>query len=453
MAKNIVKVLFSNFFIACLGIITSFVFPKIMSVESYSEYQEFYLYLSYLGICQLGLATGMVINYAGKSQMEVEKSLFKSELVLQIIILMIFSCIFALGYMFCGGQSLLYLVIIVLPYCYVESYKSLFQAWSEFTKYSIINTAIPLLRVFFSLMCYFILQTLTGQFVIYITIICYYSIFFYVLRDGFLGLKNIKTARLFTRHNTNTLWLGLRIMLGNYLDILFKTFDKLFIIILFSTYDFAMYSFALSMHNIVNIFIVSIAQPMFPYMASHELTRREMKNFQNLLIIFGALSGLAYFGCSFIVDLFLDKYTDSKVIMLAYFAAFPALYVINCLYINLYKINKDTKGYIVSLVILLLSSFALNYVSIKAFNTILAVAIATTVVYYGWLIFGAFHFENVNISVKDIAYIACYLLTYIICSCIGNDVIAGAVYISVICILSFAFYRKSLELFIMVPRI
>lgn len=87
MLANIIKVLFSNFIITFVGLVNSFVFPKLMSITGYSEYQTFTLYASYVNILHLGIASGMFVNYGGIPYKKIEKSRYKSEVLLILLVL------------------------------------------------------------------------------------------------------------------------------------------------------------------------------------------------------------------------------------------------------------------------------------------------------------------------------------------------------------------------------
>jgi O-antigen/teichoic acid export membrane protein len=447
MTKNIIKVLLSNICIAFVGIVTSFVFPKIMSINDYSNYQAFNLYLSYLGICQIGMATGMVINYVGKNRTDLEKKQFKSEVILLLLILLLFSTLFFCLYRILDDVKLMYLGIIVVPYCFVESYKSLYQAWSEFTRYSVINTLIPLVRTFLVLGIYFLINVVTSETVIWIIIGTYFVVFFVILLDYFFDsrLRCKGCNPVFSKRNVVTLWLGLRILLGNYLDLLFKTCDKLFVNLFFDTYDFAMYSFAMTTHNIMNILAGSISQPMFPYMANHKIERKEMQYFKQLLLVFGAFTSTAYFACTFIIQLFIPKYDDSISTMLAYFISFPAATVINCIFINLYKIRKETRTYIASLVVLLVLSVGFNYMGILIFKSIVGVAIATTVVYYCWFIYGCYHFKEVGIEKNDVVFLMMYVICFLASALLKNSILGAVLYLVMMMVISNICFKNTIS--------
>lgn len=202
-------------------------------------------------------------------------------------------------------------------------------------------------------------------------------------------------------------------VLGNYINTLFVSADKQFVKWFFGNQEFAYYSFGMSMQSLMTVFIISIAQPLFPAMAQGKFKDEEYNSIKELLIVFGSLSGCAYFAVSIIVKLFIQKYTSSLDIVGIYFVVFPAMAVINCLYINLYKIKGIMKTYIKTLFGILLLSIILNTIFVFAVGEFTGVAIATTITYYIWFLIGFKQFEFLRITMKDVTYLIAYTIGFL----------------------------------------
>ena len=82
------------------------------------------------------------------------------------------------------------------------------------------------------------------------------------------------------------------------------------------------------------------------------------------LLIIGILSSGSYFVFKFIVSTFIEKYVPSLEIISILFAAFPAMIIINALYINLYKANKQEKKYVYTVVLMCILLILLNILGI-----------------------------------------------------------------------------------------
>ena len=95
---NIAKVVLSNFTLLLAGIVTSFVLPKIFSLEDYGCYKIYNLYSTYIIVLQFGIVEGIYIKYGGKDLNDIKREefsgYFKSLLVLQslfVILVFVFS--------------------------------------------------------------------------------------------------------------------------------------------------------------------------------------------------------------------------------------------------------------------------------------------------------------------------------------------------------------------------
>ena len=138
-----------------------------------------------------------------------------------------------------------------------------------------------------------------------------------------------------------------------------------------------MYSFALSMQSSMTIFITAISQPLYPKLASGGTSKDFYGYAKTGLLIFGSFSGLAYFACSIIVKLFIPKYIDSLSVIAIFFAVFPALAVINTLYINLYKVERKIKKYVFVLVGVIITSIILNILALLLKRNYISIRISS----------------------------------------------------------------------------
>lgn len=65
--KGLMYVLIANFINLGFNLITNFVLPKELSVESYATIKTFQLYVSYAGLFHFGFVDGMYLKYGGKT--------------------------------------------------------------------------------------------------------------------------------------------------------------------------------------------------------------------------------------------------------------------------------------------------------------------------------------------------------------------------------------------------
>lgn len=71
--KGLMYVLIANFINLGFNLITNFVLPKELSVESYATIKTFQLYVSYAGLFHFGFVDGMYLKYGGKNIKELRR--------------------------------------------------------------------------------------------------------------------------------------------------------------------------------------------------------------------------------------------------------------------------------------------------------------------------------------------------------------------------------------------
>lgn len=444
MLKNIAKVLVSNFILTLFGLINSFIFPVIMSVEGYAYYHQYLLYISYINICHLGIASGMFLNYAGKDYKKTDKAQYKSEIYLLYAVLMAFTVI---GFIVAGVNRswiILCVALNIFSDCIIASFKALYQAWERFTGYSVVNAVPKVLISIFGIIAYFIFHELTGSAVIiaYMVISWMIALYFVFEFTGFT--KGVKSAKVFSKENKVTTFNGFLITLGNYVNLLFHSIDKQFVNILYSTFSFAQYSFAMSTQTIMTMFITALANPFYPRLAKGDIDKPYIQRLKKLLFIFGAYSGCAYFAVSFCVKHWITKYIPSLDVVAMFFAVFPAMAVINVIYINMYKIKKMLKRYIFTLLGMLGVAALLNYISVLLHGDYVGISLATMISYYVWLLYSQRDFEEIQLDLRDYVYLIGFFAIYFGSKFIGHDIIGFFIYGICVTLWNIFLYKEAL---------
>ncbi len=445
MINILIRVLSSNMLVTVLKLISGFVFPVMMTTQSYAEYQTFNLYLGYITILSLGFPTGMFIKYGGQPYASIEKSRYKSEVILLTGILCAFTVLFGIINLFFDNRMLLYITICIIPYCVVSAYQSLYQTWGEFHKFAkthVITGAVPLLG---SAVLYILLKQLHASYYVYLFIAVHLAYTMWILAEAARFTHGSKRDKVFDAENRRTLQTGFLICVGNYVNILFTSVGKQVVKLAFDTSLFALFSFGLSLQNIMMVFVTSIAQPMFNFFASGRVAKENFNSMKRLLLLFGACSGIAYHACRFVVSWLVPKYSASMAVTGIYFMAFPALTVINCLYVNLYKLTNQSKQYVITLVKVLVLSLLLNVVAVYAWKDIRSVTAATVVVYYIWFFLDSKRFDGLCVEVRDILFLIAYSLCYLVSMQISYSIIAGLLYAAALIAIGYCFYKETMK--------
>lgn len=414
-AKNIFNVFSSQVGITIVGLVTTLVFPKIMEMEEYALYQTYYLYLSYITILHLGFPDGMHVKYAGKSFDTIDRGKYKGEIRLLLIILALFSAVLLGAGFAIGNKMLLMVAISVIPYVFVTSYINVIQALGEFKRSATMQFLVSFLRCLIALLLFVGMGYISGSTYLWVYWGVYAVFFIWVLVENYRYGKGYKTeSKLLTDDNRDTIKLGMSICIGNYVNNLFHAVDQQYIKLFFDSSKFAVYSFALSLNMIMTIFITSFTQPLYYKIASEGSEEKALKDMKEYLFMFGIFASCAFYACSVFVKLFLPKYLESLDVIGVYFLVFPAMAVINCLYLNLYKIRKKTKKYLFNITSMLLLAIVANAIVIVLKLDYLYIAAVTVLVYYVWLFVGTIDFKELRITFKEIVFLSIFVAEYIL---------------------------------------
>lgn len=448
IGKSIMSVLSTNFIIAVVGVLSIFLFPKILSIESYALYHTFLLYINYITILHLGFSTGMVINYAGVSYKDIDVEQYKSEMAILFLILITFTVGFIALYILTDEFLIGCISLAIIPFVLTGSYKNFLLAWGNFKLFSLISISESILIPATAIWIYFYQGAIDGRVYISIYLSIYWIIALGISFQIWKKVSSVQAKKLFSRKNFETEKIGLVFVLGNYLNVLFIAVDKQFIQCFFSSAEFAFYSFAISMQSLMTILITSISQPLYPAMAKRNFGVEDYIRIKEVLLLIGALSGCAYFFVSIIVNSYIPNYIPSLDLVGIYFLMFPAVAVINCIYLNYYKVYKKTKVYIKSLFIVFIFSVILNAIMLYCFYDYKYIAMATVFVYYLWLIFGVRSISIITIEKKDILFLILFLFSFLLVKNNFSSFLGLIVYSSIFGILAVLFFKKTLFYFL-----
>lgn len=444
LTKNIIRVLSANFIQVVVGFVGSFIFPKILSIDSYAYYQSFILYLGYLNIIHLGFPSGMTVKYAGKSHKEIDKGQYKAEFLIIWSVISFFGVAFLLFGFIVNNKMIIYLGISIFPVIFTNIYKSLYQAWNEFKIFTRISIFTTVLVPVVAIAIYLCTGDLTGEQYVITYIAVYAIIFTYIFINEVLLIHGSASKKIISSENIKTEKIGFALLIGNYINLLFGSVDKQFVNSFFTNKEFAYYSFAISLQSIMTIFITSLSQPLFPALASGNVSDNDHNLIKEILIVLGSFSGCAYFAASIIVKMFITKYIGSIEIIGIYFVIFPALAIVNCLYINLYKIKGKMKQYIATLIGMLVLAIVLDY-SVVVFKVDFKwIALATVIVYYTWLFVGSRQFDTIFFTMTDVLYFVLFFGLFFATSTYLSDVIGLLVYFLLNIIMLIVLYRKTM---------
>ncbi|KMY51039.1 hypothetical protein [Peribacillus loiseleuriae] len=438
--KDLLKVFNSNLINLLVGIITGFIVPAFLSLDEYASLKTFTLYLSYIGILHFGFIDGIYIKYGGKLETEIDKNRLKGEhkflLLFQIIVTLLSLVI---GIILQDG-ILVAFSIAILPINIQTLFKFLYQALGKFDIYSKIMILTPNLLLLLNLLIIFVLKINNFWPFILVNIITYYIVYIGLEIYFLIKYKNV-TALIDFKDIWNHFKIGSFIMIGNLASMFFYASDRWFVKFFLTNKDFAFYSFAISMMVVINTLISSVTMTFYPYLARGK-DEEKINLIKKYLLIIGALSSGGYFAFEFIVNMYLKKYIPSLEIIVILFAGFPAIIIINALYINLYKVKKQEKKYVCMVLKMCLVSVVINILAILIYNSTFSIALSTTISFYIWYFYSAKDFSNLKPNIKELVYLVLFFFTYFTCTLYLNWLFSFLIYFLVIFFFTYIFFEK-----------
>lgn len=438
--KSLLKVFSANALQLISNLIIGFVVPVVMNIEEYANLKTYMLFISYVGLLHFGFPDGLFIKYGGKRINDVNKEELKGEHNFFVIFQLVVSSIFFIISIISKNIIVFLFSISILPIMLQCFHKNIAQATGDFNKYSkimyIYTISYLVMNVILALIMKehnYVLYCLT-TFVSNLVSVLFFEYKFFHNYKNYTSLYDKKQIK-------NTIKKGFFIMLGNLIVLGLFSIDKWFVKLFYSTEDFAYYSFAVSMINIVNTLVGAISITFYNYLCLNN-NAKNINVLKKLLITFGGLASACYFPLSIIVNVFINKYVPSLKIIAITFAVFPYMILVNALYLNLYKVNKDEKKYLKVVIFIFIISIVLNVLATIAIKNTTSIAFATLITIIIWVIYSTIDLKKVLVEKKMFYYLFALTIVFIICTRYLNYYSGFLIYCIIYFILSYIFDKN-----------
>ena len=438
LKSSILRIFSANFLSMLSSIIIGFVVPVVLSLDSYAYLKTYTFYLSYIGLLHFGFIDGMYIKYGGK---EIE-NLNRGELKLEhkvFIIIQIIVTVFFIGLAVINEDIILFLFALsIIPINTVAFYKLFYQSVGEFKKYANISYVYTLIYLITNLLLTVVFRS--KDYILYcMTSILANGVVFLYLEYKFIReFKKIKLK--YDRNVWNNIKVGFFILLGNLSVVMFYAIDRWFIKLFYNLNDFAYYSFAISMLNIINLLVSAISVTFYNYLAKDE-NEEMIKKFKRYFIILGTFSSFGYFVLAGIIGIILKKYIPALDIISVSFTAYPYMIVINALYVNLYKARKNERKYLKVVLLMLVISIFYNTIAMLLSKNPVVIAIATTASFITWYIYSAKDFKYLKSTKKELYYLSINLIGFLLSANLLNWLLGGIIYLTVFSISTWIIFK------------
>lgn len=440
LRNDLTKVFGANVIGLILSIVNGLFIPAFLSLDQYALLKIYALYVSYIGILHFGFIDGIHVKYGGKSINNIDSSVFQKEHIFLLILQGVTTLIFLLIGFITKDIVIILFSLSIIPINIQRFFMFFSQAIGNFNIYSKIKVLVPTFILSLNLLIILVLKRNSYLPFVLVQILTYYVILLYL--EVYYN-KIFKTDYITKRWDIieKDFSVGIFIMLGNICSILFFSIDRWFVKFFLPIEEFAYYSFAISLMQIVTILISSVAITFYPYLAK-ENTEEKIKKIKNVLLVIGTISSGAYFVFSLVVNLFIKKYIPSLNVVSILFACFPSLAIINALYINLYKVKKKEKKYFLNVLLIVVIAIVLNVMAVLIYKTIQSIAVATMIAYYFWFFYSSNKFKGLSTSFKEIIYISLYIIIFIFSTVYLDLIIGFALFLFLIVALNYCFYKN-----------
>lgn len=425
---NIIKLVFNA--------ITNFILPKFLSIDSYAQIKEYQMYISYAGILFLGYGEGLYLSYGGKDYSSIDKDDLRKNVITLFLFQSVLILILSFFAIITSNKIILLALLSALPINMVGLYESIYQATGEFHRYGKIINISSILTLIVNMVLIFIIGT--DNALVYITFYFIIYLFVWII----LELPNKFYRKLIGGFSFNILIRNIRsgflLMLSNFASIIQTTMDRLFVKYYLPASDFAYYSFAVSMENMINVLITPITVTMYNYFCKNKGSYKKLLNY---ILIAGSFVISSAFFVNIIIKYLLPDYTKSNNIIFILFAAQFFYVLIRGIYINLYKANSMQNTYFKKLVFVVLIGAILNFIIFNFLKMKEAFSIATLITAILWYILSTRDFPDIGMGVRENIYIFYEIVSFLLLG-LSHNTILGFIFFLIITVIGITFILK-----------
>ena len=242
----------------------------------------------------------------------------------------------------------------------------------------------------------------------------------------------------------NNITSGFVLMLGNFSSSIITSLDRWFVKFLMDSICFAQYSFAVSLENIVNVFVTPITISLYNVFCNNH-TPVYVRKVKKMVLLWGCVIIAAVFPVKFVVTHFLPEYIDALAIIFPLLGAQAFYAVIKGIHVNMYKAEKKQQRYFVIMFAMIAVAVITNIIFYLIFNSIWSFAFATYTTALIWFIYCEIETKALRFKIKEYMTIICVMVGYFFAASLKNAIIGLVVYCLVLLVSSTLFMRETIK--------
>lgn len=442
LKKGVAVVFAANIINLILSLARNFILPKYLSIEVYADIKLYQLYISYAGIATMGYIDGMYLKYGGKEISSIDFSAFGKNLsTFRLFQLFVSTVVVILGWRL-KTFALVAMGLTILAINITDYYKCFYQATGEFKLYSRIMNLSSVL-MFAANVVLLLVGSVTSWHYIVGYIIVYY--FIWLLLE-FISRKHEGIQYLYFSKKEMAISIkdGFFLMWGLLISNFMTGLDRWCVKFTMDTTAFAMYSFAASVEGFLSYAISPVSITLYNYFCK-ENAEEKINNIRQMIIVFSSVIIAAAFPVKYILEVYLDKYSQATSVLFILFAGQMIYAVIRCFYVNIYKARKAQNRYFRNIVFVLISGVIFNITLFLIAHKMEAFAIGTLLAAVVWLLLSVRDYPEYRYTSKDSIYTFLIVGLFIMTGVHLNAIMGCLVYCVGMLILILLFFPDSVK--------
>lgn len=456
---NLIFVVFSRIISLLSSVAVGFILPKILSITDYGFYKVFTLYAVYTALLHFGFVDGILLKLSGKKYEELDPHKMRSftrffivfELLISIVVLLV-------GSIIVNGEYLFIVIMLAVNMIFVNIttyYQFVSQAVQRFGEYSAKNIAISIIKLVFVL-ALLILNInnvfdvsykvyLIGLNIIDFSIMIWYVIIYKDITFGksvSLGILKKDIISIFKN--------GILMTLAYQVSHLILALDRQFVNLLFSTEEFAIYSFAYNIVSIISTMVSSISIVLLPMLKNraHDVVVGTYRKCLSTVSVISSWSLMCFFPLVLFIKWVLPEYIGSVEYISIVLPAFIFTSSITVVMFTIYKILEWNFAFFKNGCLILALGFVLNVIAYYFFESPSAISYASLIVTMIWFLMSGIYLQKrIGVGVgKDFAYLMAISFGFLlITSCIANVFIGFVAYFAWVLIWTIIFRKDVMQ--------
>lgn len=425
MKKGIFQIAIANIVSLTIGLITNFVLPAFLSIETYAHIKMYSFYISYAGIFTLGYCDGMYLRYGGRELSKISSEEISSDFGNNIFLLLIAGILVLSFGLYQKNIVLCFFSVGLVFYDLLGIVRLLYQAVGEYKLYSFSINLEKLIIFMASIILLFIFRNDVSYFYIFSQILASIIVLLLIIFPKFIKNGLLKKIKINCMVMKETVKEGFILMIGNLSVGLFTGIDRWFIKLFMTSAEFAYYSYAVSMETVIGLFMSPLTVVMYNYFClDHE--KYEIMKIKKLIAVWGFALIATAFPAKFILINFIPKYKSSITVLFWLFLAQAFMFVVQGVYVNLYKAEKQQALYLKQIITMIVIAILTNTVLFKIIKRMDSFAIATAVTSIIWFVMCEKKYYPYRFSKKELVGMIVISIIYIMCG-YGLDPITGLI--------------------------